>query len=410
MDSRLARPERPESAAALEQIRSWRQRVETEWAEADRAGKRQSDLPDRLHWLENWQQEIGGTIARELDEPDSPKKFQEFFEAAKDQNSLSHEIGLLQHEFRQQLEKTSDTEERPLLEAGLEELDRLRDDSGAVGQNLHALRGKEALGGVDSLLQRLHRLRINLSPCEVIVREAERKQAMLCELNSGAEISDADSSQQALEQQKVADWMPLAVSRAEQWLEKEKQGAFSTSGEAGEAEQFEAYKETMRRAVQYGPEIQTQAEEASRHLLDQAFDEARPQQQQALELLRKILEPLQNQQDQDQQNQDQQGQQGQQQNQGGKGEQKPSQQSQEQDQKDREKQAREDQPSPKQDPDDAEKDDKEHREPKSGDQDEEREKAESKLRQVKRRQQEAQEKRERIRALLMQLEPVDKDW
>ncbi|MDR2704365.1 MAG: hypothetical protein LBC02_01175, partial [Planctomycetaceae bacterium] len=42
--------------------------------------------------------------------------------------------------------------------------------------------------------------------------------------------------------------------------------------------------------------------------------------------------------------------------------------------------------------------------------DAETEKAERMLRQVKRRQQEANEKREKIRALLMQATPVEKDW
>jgi hypothetical protein len=412
----------------LEQIRAWKNKIQTEWDSVDRSKKRSDNIAQRLQWFEDWEGTINNTIRQTNEIPDSPKKFQTLYETAREQNKLIDEISVLRNEFQQTLQQKPDgkelsEQERQGIESVLQELEQIQRLAGNVGESLSKFQSEKALTSVRETTNRMNRLRLNLSPFEVIVQEAEKKQAKLCNINpanDNKQTETPDLTEQSREEQLIADWMPLMSFRAKQGLQDIESGHFNNQNQP-----VDAIRESMNLAVQYAPEIQTITEETARLLAENQSEEALPKQNHALERLREILKPLQqnpqnqqnqnqqqnqqqqNQQQQNQQQQNQQNQQqdGQQNNQEQKQEQE-QQQNQEQKQKEQEKKtdkSAESNPSktkPEQQKDNLT----------SLKNDAETEKAERMLRQVKRRQQEANERREKIRALLMQAIPVEKDW
>jgi hypothetical protein len=421
----------------LEQIRAWKNKIQTEWDSVDRSKKRSDNIAQRLQWFEDWEGTINNSIRQTNEIPDSPKKFQTLYETAREQNKLTDEISVLRNELQQSLQQKPDgnelsEQERQGMESVLQELEQIHGLAGNVGESLSKFQSEKALASVRETTNRMNRLRLNLSPFEVIVQEAEKKQAKLYNINPAngnkrtetkneteteteqTEISDL--TEQSREEQLIADWMPLMSFRAKQGLQNIESGHFNNQNQP-----VEAIRESMNLAVQYAPEIQTITEEASRLLAENQSEEALPKQNQALERLREILKPLQQnqqnqnqqqnqqQQNQQQQNQQQQNQQQQNQQQQNNQEQKQNQeQNQNQEQKKEEQEKKTDksaESNPSETKPEQQKDDLT-----SQKKDAETEKAERMLRQVKRRQQEANERREKIRALLMQTTPVEKDW
>jgi hypothetical protein len=140
------------------------------------------------------------------------------------------------------------------------------------------------------------------------------------------------------------------------------------------------------------PEIQKIADEAGRLLIKHRTAEALPQQQQVLDYLRSLLkqEPNQNQQNQEQN---------------------------EQESQDQNQQSQQQESSANEEPKESGQQESEMNQPQAGQQKETapkeespEEKAERLLMQVRRKEQAAKERREQFRALLMQAEPVEKNW
>ncbi|MDR1141959.1 MAG: hypothetical protein LBL62_09725 [Planctomycetaceae bacterium] len=422
----------------LEQIRAWKNKIQKEWESVDRSQKRSDDIAKRLQWFEDWEGTINNSIRQTNEIPDSPKKFQTLYETAREQNKLTEEISVLQNDLLETLQqppqqKTPNDEiseqEHQKIEAIIQELKRINDLTGNVDELLRQFQSEKALEVADETANRLNRLRLNLSPFEVIVQEAEKKQQKLC-TNNPANINEQtetqDIAEQTREEQLIADWMPLMIFRAKHGLQDIESGRLAT--DQSQPEKMNALRESMNLAVQYGQEIQTLAEESSQLLAENKPDEAFPKQNQALKLLREILKPLQNQQQQDQQNQQnqqqnqqqqnqQQGQQNKEQEQNQKQQQEQKQQGQDQKQEQGQEQNQEQQQQNDKKPEQSDKQnplEPNQEQPKkdltSQTKNEEIEKAERMLRQVKRRQQEANEKRERVRTLLLQAIPVEKDW
>lgn len=410
-------PDHKTARRNLEELRARRDRVREAWADADRSKHRQGEITDRLRWLENWEGELHDKIRQGDTEADSPKKFQGFYETAKDQGRLAGELGLLQDDLRQyQAEmdaRDAGEGESRALEDLVGQLDRLRTAAHGVEEQLGRFQPRQAAEEARKLQEQLNRFRMGLSTFEQIVREAEQRQSQLVDANpeSGAEPKDDEaralrdnSAEQVRGEKNVAAWMPLMVYRARQGLQElENQPAPAEPTET-EASPEDPRRKSLELAVQYGPEIAELAENAATLLQEGRGADALPDQRRALELLREILrqeqqDPQQQQdQQQDQQQQDQQNQSGQEQEPQNGQEQNDGQQGQgDQD------------PQPKQGEDEQEQDG-EPENAETREKEREVQRAEQLLRQVKRRQQEATERRERVRLLLRQMEPVDKDW
>jgi hypothetical protein len=139
------------------------------------------------------------------------------------------------------------------------------------------------------------------------------------------------------------------------------------------------------------PEIQKVASESAELLATHRSEEALPKQQQVLDYLRSLLKPEES---QDQQNQEQNDQ---------------DQQDQEQPQDD-ESQSEEDSKENKEQESDKNQPQEPRQEGATQQEESPEEKAERQLMQVRRKEQAAKELREQIKALLMQMETVEKDW
>ena len=369
---------KPSEAEALrrniEQIRAWKSRTESDWNLADREKKRQElELPQRFDWLEQWERKIRTDLKRTVAESDSPKKFQAFYEASKEQQRLLEELPPLRASLRQALPEEAAL---PFVSA----VGKVDETAVAVNSALREMQGQTAFDAVTTTVERLDFLKSCLRPFEVIVQEATAKQEALCKAN---QTDDAEFGEQAWEQSFVAVRMPLMLDKAKQ----------DTPTTEDSDENLQKAKEL---AIQYGPEIESLAAAAAGLLREKNPEAAQPKQERALELLREILKHLQQNQDQEQdEKQDQ-----------DKGQKKDQDQN-EQDSDDRQGQNDEKEQNQSETKEEEKSDGKEQP---PQEKKEELEKAERMLRQVKRWQQSADERREKVRALLMQLEPVDKDW
>jgi hypothetical protein len=405
----------------IEQVRAWKTKIQTEWDSFDRLQKRSGEVTKRLQWFEDWEGTIKDSIRQTNEIPDSPKKFQAYYETAREQKKLTEEIDIWQNELQQTLrQKLRDNKVSEQEIQGIEtiyrESERVRELAGNAGELLRKFQGDKALEVVREASDLINRIRLNCSPFEAIVREAEKKQEKLCTVNPANENKQEkipNMTEQSQEQQLVADWMPLMLFRAKHGLQEMEDGRFA---DQNQPEKINALRESMSLAVQYEPEIRTLAEESSQLLAENKSEEAFPKQNNALERLREILKPLeQNQQQQNQQNQQNQQQnqqqEGQQNNQEQKQNQEQEQKQQDQKQNQEQQQDKKDNKSDEQNPSDLKPEQQENDlTSQQKNENEEIEKAERRLRQVRRRQQEANEKREKVRALLMQAVPVEKDW
>ncbi len=396
----------------LERIRAWKHRIESDWNLADREKKRKElELPQRFDWLEQWERNLRTGLKRTVLEKDSPRKFQMIYELSKEQQRFREELSPLKESLRQAI---PDDSAAPFVAA----IDKISESVGAANDALREAQGKSALEAATTIVEGVDYLKSRLSSFEAIVQNGVKKQESLCKENPSVPINEesgeksvgppeiADLDEQAWEQEFVAVWMPLMLDKAKQ------ESPPSDTPEA--KQQTENLQKAKELAIQYGPEIESLAADAVKFLREKNPENALPKQNRALELLREIFKPLQQDQEQKQkqdQKQDEEKKQDQEQKQD---EEKKQDQNQQQDEKD----SKEQQERPEQKENEASEQNRDSSGEKKADEKEltpqekkeEFEKAQRMLRQAKRRQQEADEKREKVRALLMQLEPVEKDW
>ena len=80
----------------LETLRAWRNNMTNAWEEYDREQQRNAELPQRIHWLADWEEKLSEKTRQMLEEPDSPRKFQTNYESSREQKQLAEELTLLQ--------------------------------------------------------------------------------------------------------------------------------------------------------------------------------------------------------------------------------------------------------------------------------------------------------------------------
>ena len=133
-----------------------------------------------------------------------------------------------------------------------------------------------------------------------------------------AGFSENDIAEFGRQQLQVADWIQMLTLKAQQGqpqIEAQAKslatqppptGAQSGAGDAQQRqEQLQALMESMKKAIELGPQAQRSAQEAGKHLMQQETEQAFPKQEQALKLLKEIREPLPKQDPSDQQQGDQ---------------------------------------------------------------------------------------------------------
>jgi len=80
----------------LETLRVWRHNMVNIWEEYDWEQQRNAELQQRIRWLADWEEKLTENVRPVLEEPNSPRKFQAGYEAAREQKRLAEELARLQ--------------------------------------------------------------------------------------------------------------------------------------------------------------------------------------------------------------------------------------------------------------------------------------------------------------------------
>jgi hypothetical protein len=431
----------------IEQLRTWKSGIESQWNQFDRNQKRQSELFDRLNWIDNWQRDIANSISQSKELSNSPKKYQNLYESAGKQQQIIDEINAVENDLKQQLTQNNlqnSQESNALIQA----INNISNAAANTKKSLDQFDENNAQKNAELTNKQLKQLKFSIAPFEKIVEEAEKIQTQLVNNNPSSEENNNNSNsqnpnqnyrndnsptpnlqQQITDQQLVAALTPLMLYRAKEGLAKiqnqqsqvnpaESNSTNPNPAESNPAEsnpasaQVDPRQKSMELAIKYEPEIRQLAEESATLLAQNKFDDALPKQKQAQKLLREILNQQNQNQDQNQQNQDQNKDQNQNQNQ--------NQNQDQQNQNDQNKQSENENDKNDQNQNEQKNNQSQSADDKKNEQKEnnltkeeklrQEEKAERLMRQVKRKQQEANERREELRYLLLQPAPIDKDW
>ncbi|MDR1289851.1 MAG: tetratricopeptide repeat protein [Planctomycetaceae bacterium] len=430
MDILAIEPDNQNVKHNIEVLRLWKSEIESRWEQADRDKKRQSNLYERLDWIDNWQRDIANSISQSKKIPNSPKKYQDLYETAGTQQHLIGEIDAIRGDLEKQLQAENVQNNDQIAKV----FDKIRETATEVKQSLDKFDENNAQSKAEQSNRQLSQLKFSIAPFEKIVEQAEKFQTQLVNNNPASnEIADnptnnennknneqnnrnvnsaeAELQHQVNDQQLIASLMPLMLYRAKEGLEAKRSQKPNPQPQNNSPQpnpiqpdtaDTDPQQKSMELAIKYEPEIRQLAENAATLLSQNNHADALPKQKQAQKLLREIL----NQQNQNDQNQQNNQEQNSDQNQN-------NQQNQNEDNK--ESNDQNDQKNNEQ---------KNSQQPKSADQKQEEnkneitdaeklrqtEKAERLMRQVKRKQQEANERREELKNYFLQPAPVDKDW
>ncbi len=227
---------------------------------------------------------------------------------------------------------------------------------------------------------------------------------------SNSATPDADFPEVGWQQSRVTDWSRMLSLKAEAELPslEAQQQALAQADESAEttpqpdpdadqteqqssqpdpAQQLEALKQSMQKAIELGPQVEEHSSSAVQHIQDESIQDASPDQQAALRLLEEIAEPL-SQQDQDQQQQGDDQNEQQQQDQQQQDQQQQDQQQQDQQQQEQQQQQQEEQQN--------------ERSP--------QERAMSALRRARERERQHRDLQKQMQQIIGGRIPVDRDW
>lgn len=449
-------PEIPTVRRNLERVRAWRRRMEQRWLDADREQALHADFYRYLDSQRKRQWELLENVREQSQVPTSPVRSQELYLASREQDRLAGNMESVKEYLKETggyasfsdlpSEESAEKQGKGLLD---EVIDMARNGADA----LRRFQTDEAIPLQSRSVELLETLFTSAVPYEMLLREAVARQERLLQPDPAAGKQEtaagishtSDPAEEAWKQELAARMVRPLLDKAGRGLEElgpstlpedtEKPvnpsvsvpdfsaSPLASPGNDREEERRNRLRESMRRALRYGDEVENSLREAARNIAENKRDQARPGQEQALVRLREILEPLedmppeneaqQGEQQQDQQAKDdkQQGSSDQSQQSGQENKRQQEQQQQEDGKKEQQQQEKpENGSSPRNRKEEASQDAQSKEDAASVDPERAKEAAERMIRQVRRRQQEAEENREKVRTQQMQAVPVEKDW
>ena len=346
----------------LEVIRLWIKHMQARWEQRDREQQREElNLLEFLRKITRDQEHIRSETRALVDEPDSPRRRQAAAQAERRQRKLADEIRPLNEKIEAELAApaTAGTPTPPsdqddnekvitlLKRIAVEARDAMVTAADALSENAFAQVDKRQR----EVLDRLNEIDMAIAPYQDILgRSVALQQALSEQSSAGAEATTTPRSphdeESALDPAKPAagrqqqpagntappiDFEESAwrEARVEQWsrmlalkaqaelpavtgqLEAATAGPPDQGPNQGQpaqpsAEQLEALKQSMDKAVELAPQAAEHAQVATEKLADKDLDGAIPEQRRALELLREIADPLPDEQQQQRDNNDQQ--------------------------------------------------------------------------------------------------------
>jgi len=338
----------------IEATRLWITHMKEAWRSRDAQQQRDKlELPSYLKMLDQRQRTVRLTARGLSKEAKSPKRRQDAFVASKAQRQLAEEIGPLRAKIEAALQQTapkadpqqSAPQADPQQAARL--LGGLADNAGqamiAAAERLAADTPGDAVDIQAEAIEKLDEVYMVAAPYAMLVQTAvERQQALVDqskqETDPAPDAPAAEPAESVWNQRFVTGYSEMIRAKAQQGLKNMPQreeamedesaeddrpvagpplppvppGADESAAEPADPaeamkQQREALRKAMLNAVQYAPKVRALTIKATNHLEDDDPAAALPMQEEALELLKKMLpkQPKDQNQQQDQQKQDQ---------------------------------------------------------------------------------------------------------
>jgi hypothetical protein len=387
-------PEHKAARRNLEVLRLWNKHMLDVWAQRDREKRREEmDVLAFLQWIESEQRTLEAGAKALVALKPSPRQRQAAAQTERGQRMLAEEIGPLQEKIQTALTGANDAGSEA-LQAVTMVAQRAESAMVAAADDLAARSLARALVSQDEAIHALNDVYRYIAPYQHLLQRATQSQETLLKTTTTAtEDANAESllDRELLsrDQRFIGTWTETLAAKAT--VELPRAQAAGTTPEESQQQQ-EALRESFEKAIELAPKVVELANEAAQELADGQWQEALPNQEEALRLLKEIApkNPPQDEQQQDDEEKqsDQDKQQNEQQNQ------QQDQSEQQQDQKNEQKQ--------QQNENQTQENQKQR--------DLTRQQAESLLRKVRQREREHRAQKKQLQRLLQGAIPVDRDW
>ncbi|MCH2201121.1 MAG: hypothetical protein MK102_04070 [Fuerstiella sp.] len=345
----------------LELIRLYIKNIQSQWEQRDReTARNELSLLDFLAMIEQQQQGLRKITRMLSQEDDSPRKRQAIKEATDSQRRLQEETEPLKQKLTAELQKQlgqqppQDNEHQQVLTI----LNQMADDAGnsmlKAADQLQIAELETSEQTQKDTLDQLNEIYMVVAPFTKVLEQATNVQEQLvAESNNVTESSgsphdhppmelqdvDGDSASDVAssesrqidddraaefswQQSRISDWGRLLSLKAEvelpqveaqiEEMETQKPHQPNASPDDGQqqpsadpSDQLKALVESLRKAIDLGPQVEQHSVTAEEHLSSAAVDQALPEQQEALRLLKEIAQPIADQNSKDQQQGDQ---------------------------------------------------------------------------------------------------------
>ncbi len=408
----------------LELLRLWVKHMQEAWKQHDRDKRRKEmALLEFLEMLQAEQIALRGQTRSLAVVDDSPRRRQAATLLGQSQRELAEEIEPLTQKLHEGLHPPSPDKSAPTpqltpgAEQGLAALSELAQQAKTAMSRAAADLLSNNLSTADEsqtqVLEPLNEIYRAVAPFEHILQKAIRVEEELIRTTESVEESpDEDAGRKSVVsdlprgQRQVAEWAEVLPPKARQATEQLKAqpavagpppppSAAGTTPAPDPAAQRDALLAAYGKAIELAPRAHTAASEAAASLDRQAWQEAKPNQEEALKILKEIADQLPKQPNQDQQQDSQ--------NQEQKDKDQKENEQKDQEKKDQGQKKDSDQKQqPQQQPDKSQA-----KEPQK--QDVSRQQAESLLRQVRERERDYREQQKKRHAVIGGVK-VDKDW
>ena len=309
----------------LELLRLWIKHMDDVWAQRDREKRREEmDLLQFLQWIEGEQRTLEAA-AKALGQIDgSPRQRQAIAVTENSQRLLAGEIEPLQQKLAAAVvgDEPADATTAQAEEA-LQQLARqVKAAMFRAADDLVVRELPPALTAQGEAIEKLNEIYRAVAPYEHVLQKATKSEQAL--LNTTVSILDEQTDESlvdrgliARDQRYIAGWSETLPARAQQGLTQLEQGNISqpnigppTDEQQQKQQQAQAaMKESYEKAIELGPKIVELTSGAASDLEAGKWQDARPKQAEALELLKEITpktppdEKQQEQQDDDKQDQ-----------------------------------------------------------------------------------------------------------
>jgi len=322
----------------LELLRLWIKHMDDVWAQRDREKRREEmDLLQFLEWIEGEQRmleaatktlgQIDGQRGRESfsaadvtnGEPDdrkrlptpsisptngSPRQRQAIAQTENSQRLLANEIGPLQQKLEAALtgDQPADATTAQAVQALTQLAQRASSAMFRAADELVVRELPGALAAQSEAIDALNEIYRAVAPYEHIIQKATKTEQSL--VDTTISVLDEEAVDESLidrelisrDQRYVAGWSETLPARAQQGLAQLEEGNVTqleigppTDEQQQKQQQRQAaMKESYEKAAELAPKIVELANDAASHLKDGNWQDARPEQEEALRLLKEI--------------------------------------------------------------------------------------------------------------------------